>query len=119
MTLAHAGVARNTKNAMADRMKYDKLVRDKIPEIIESKGGRAIFHVANDAEYWQKLKEKLGEEVGEFCESESEEEIADIFEVIEAICEYKKFDVEEIKKTQKHKKSARGAFNKRIILEES
>lgn len=100
-------------------MKYNKLVRDNIPEIIENKGGKAVTHIATDAEYWEKLKEKLTEEVQEFSEAESVEELADILEVIDAIIAYKKFALEDIKKTKSEKAHRRGTFEKRIILEES
>jgi len=100
-------------------MKYNKLVRDKIPEIIKSKGGVAITHIAGDAEYWQKLKEKLQEEVNEFIEAENIEEMADILEVIDAIFNYKKFDEEDLKRVKEKKADERGKFDDKIILEES
>ncbi len=100
-------------------MKYDKLVRDKIPEIIKSKGGVAITHIANDAEYWQKLKEKLQEEVSEFIEAQNIEEMADILEVIDAIFICKNFNEQELKKVKENKARERGRFDNKIILEES
>jgi len=100
-------------------MKYNKLVRDKIPKIIKQKGGTAIIHIAKRKEYWEKLKEKLGEEIKEFNVKPCIEELVDVLEVVDAIIEFKKFSKTELKKVKKDKKRERGWFKKRIILEES
>ena len=100
-------------------MKYDKLVRDNVPEHIKRKGEKAMMHIAGDKEYWQKLKEKLSEEIKEFYDSESIEEMADILEVIDAICEFKKFDGHELTAVKTKKAKEKGGFKKRIILDES
>ncbi len=100
-------------------MKYNKLVRDKIPEYIRKKGGTPITHIANEAEYWEKLKEKLLEEIKEFEKDESAEEFGDILEVLDAIAEYKKFNRNEIEKIKEKKTTKKGRFKNRIILDES
>ncbi len=100
-------------------MKYNKLVRDKIPEYIRSRGGVPVTHVANGAEYWEKLKEKLLEEIGEFQKDEIVEEFADILEVIDAVAEFKGFNAEEVKRVKEEKAEKRGRFNDKIILDES
>lgn len=100
-------------------MKYNKLVRDKIPEYIKSKGTIPLTHVAGEQEYWEKLKEKFLEEFEEFKKDESIGEMADILEVLEAIAEYKKFDRKEVKKVKERKAAERGKFRERIILDES
>src|SRR3989344_7180353 len=101
------------------KSKYNKLVRDKIPKIIRQKGGKAIIHIANRKQYWEKLKEKLREEVEEFNIRPSMEDLADILEVVEAIIEFKRFSKAKLKKVKKDKKREKGGFKKRIILEES
>jgi predicted house-cleaning noncanonical NTP pyrophosphatase (MazG superfamily) len=99
--------------------KHNKLVRDKIPEHISNKGGNPIYHIADEKEYWEKLKEKLLEEVDEFRSDESAEEFADLLEVIDAIAEYKDFDRKEIEKIRDVKAEERGRFKNRVILDES
>ena len=100
-------------------MKYNKLVRDNIPDYIRKKGGAPKVHIAGEKEYWEKLKEKLIEEAGEFKDTESKEEFADLLEVIDAIVEYKEFDQQDIVKIREEKAKERGKFKKRIILDES
>lgn len=105
------------------RIKYNKLVRDKIPEIIKRKGGRPKFHIANDEDYLEKLFEKFGEEVNEFLKAKNEEELADVCEVMDAIfdalADYYRIDKKKAKDLQIKKAKERGRFKKRIILEEA
>jgi predicted house-cleaning noncanonical NTP pyrophosphatase (MazG superfamily) len=100
-------------------MKYNKLVRDKIPEYIKSRGGKPVTHIAGNEEYWRKLREKLQEEVNEFLEAESPQEIADIYEVLDAMCDWKQFDRNQVQDIKKTKLEERGGFQNRIILDES
>ncbi len=100
-------------------MQYNKLVRDKIPEIIKQKGLNPKTHIADETEYWFKLKDKLKEEVNEFLEDSNEEELADILEVINAICKFKDINMESLEILRIKKTEERGSFNNKVILEES
>ena len=94
-------------------MKYNKLVRDKIPKIINNDGKKAVTHKADKKEYYRKLKE----EVDEFFISDEEEELADILEVIYEICDFKKIDRKKLEKIRLNKKESKGGFNSRVILD--
>ncbi len=102
---------------MSDAMKYDKLVRDNIPDMMEAQGKKAITHVADDQEYERRLREKLKEEATEFYVSGREEELADILEVFYAILKFKGTTIEKVEHARKKKAEERGTFSKRLILD--
>ena len=95
---------------------YDKLVRDRIPEIIESSGKRAVTRVAQDAEYLGYLRRKLLEEVDEYMAGGNVEELADIFEVISALGHQAGVPLSRLLEIADDKRQARGGFDGRILL---
>lgn len=94
---------------------YNKLVRDKIPEILDQKGVSYEKRIANDEEYRIELIKKLGEEAQEFIESGgSIEELADVLEVIESLKTLPEY--EDVEQIRLEKQAQRGGFGGRIIL---
>ncbi|MEK7086344.1 MAG: nucleoside triphosphate pyrophosphohydrolase [Patescibacteria group bacterium] len=93
---------------------YNKLVRNKIPEMLNAKGVSYEKRIASPEEYKRELIKKLTEEVAEFSEAGDPEELADVLEVIESLRdlpEYKDVETLRLKKREE-----RGGFNDRIIL---
>lgn len=99
-------------------MKFNKLVRDRIPEIIEKDGKKAVTRILDDEEYKIYLEKKLDEEVAEFHESKSIEEIADILEVVFALGRAYGYYTEAIYAKRLKKGIERGFFAEKILLEE-
>lgn len=96
----------------------EKLVRDKIPEIIESTGASCNYRIAKDAEeYLDFLLAKAAEELNEFIENPSSEEAADVMTVLLAIMKLKNKDItmNTIKEAYESKAISRGEFDKQII----
>ena len=96
---------------------YNKLVRDRIPEIIEDSGKTAFSHILNDDEYILELDRKLNEECAEYQADKSIEELADMLEVMYAIVDARGYSVSELEKIRKEKAEKRGGFKNRIFLE--
>ena len=97
-------------------MLYYKLVRDKIPEIIEASGKHAYISILSDEDYESFLERKLNEEVKEYQESKELEELADILEVIISLAKIKGFDFQDLVDLQTQKASEKGGFSKKILL---
>ena len=98
-----------------------KLVRDKIPAIIKAQGRIPnIETIKNDEEYYKFLTDKLYEEIEELLLASSREEkieeMADVFEVLDAICEFNKIDKSSVLSCKNRKFDERGSFKDRIIL---
>ncbi|KAA0206126.1 hypothetical protein EDM68_03185 [Candidatus Uhrbacteria bacterium] len=98
--------------------RYGKLVRDRIPKIIEAEGGTAVTHVADAGEYAEKLSLKLMEESEEFAMNPSMEELADVLEVVEALIEHHGYHRASLVALMREKRERRGGFEGRIILDE-
>ncbi len=100
------------------KIQYYKLVRDRIPEIIEKQGKTCITEILTEAEYLRLADEKLNEELAEYQESKSMEELADLLEVIEAVAAARGCGWEELLAVRDEKRQKRGGFQDRILLKE-
>lgn len=98
--------------------KYNKLVRDNIPLIIEKSGKKAIVKRLTDEDYIDALNLKLGEELVEYLESGEIEELADMLEVIYGILDYKGISISQFENVRKDKLKKRGSFKERLMLVE-
>ncbi len=98
---------------------YNKLVRDKITNIIEAEGRIVKYRILDNNEYKQELNKKLQEEVKEYLEDNNIEELADIVEVIYGILNSMNVSIQEFEEVRINKQERRGAFEKKIYLEET
>lgn len=101
------------------RKTYNKLVRDKIPEIIESEGQTCQTHILSDIEYIKALESKLDEEVAEYHSDKNLEGLADITEVIHALCTAHGYSIHDLESIRLKKANNKGTFSKKIYLETS
>ena len=97
---------------------YHKLVRDRIPEIIEATGKTCKTQILSQEEYLQLLDEKLTEELAEYQESKSLEELADLLEVMQAVVTARGYTWQDLESVRREKCENRGGFRERILLKE-
>jgi predicted house-cleaning noncanonical NTP pyrophosphatase (MazG superfamily) len=98
------------------KITYNKLTRDNIPHLIEESGRKQTSRIMNEKEYEEALINKIVAEIDEYRISKNEEEIADIYEVLDCLIELKKYEPMHIDYLQLIKREARGSFKKRILL---
>jgi predicted house-cleaning noncanonical NTP pyrophosphatase (MazG superfamily) len=97
-------------------IEYDKIVRDRIPEIIEKSGAKYDIEILTDEKALLYLEKKLQEELDEYYKNKNVDELADIMEVIEAIAERKGYAFGRLLSLKEEKRKARGGFEKNILL---
>lgn len=97
---------------------YHKLVRDRIPEIIEASGKSCVTEILSDADYLELLDAKLDEELAEYHKDQNIEELADLLEVIYAAAKARGYTLEQLEVVRAEKARKRGAFEKKILLKE-
>lgn len=95
---------------------YNKLVRDKIPEIIEADGKTCEIEILSDEEYLKAVDAKLDEELAEYHKDQNIEELADLLEVLYACAEARGSSKEELENMRIMKAEQRGSFRKKIFL---
>lgn len=97
-------------------IEYNKLIRDKIPEIITSSGKQCLVETMNEPEYIEALDAKLNEELAEYQADKSIEELADLLEVMYAVVKARGYSIDELESIRKEKAEKRGGFEKRLRL---
>ena len=97
-------------------MEFHKLVRDKIPEMIEAQGEKALYKILDSAAFTHALEKKLDEEVAEYHANKEPEELADILEVVFALAEANGCTRDELLALYRTKNEKRGGFARRIFL---
>lgn len=95
---------------------YNKLVRDRIPEIIESSGAKCTTEILSDKKYLEMLDMKLDEELAEYRKDQTIEELADLLEIIYAVVIARGYTLDELEAIRLAKASERGGFDKKILL---
>lgn len=96
--------------------KYNKLVRDRIPEIISANGQECTTETLSDSDYIRLLDVKLDEELAEYHEDPCIEELADLLEVLYAAAAARGYSASELEHVRKKKTEERGGFDKKILL---
>lgn len=102
---------------------FNKLVRDNIPNIIESNGEKATTRILGDEEYRVELYKKLLEESQEVINSQDTadtlEELADVLEILKSIAELENRNLDDVIEIANQKRLKRGGFSKKIFLEKT
>jgi predicted house-cleaning noncanonical NTP pyrophosphatase (MazG superfamily) len=100
-------------------VKYGKAIRDSIPEIIRESGANCTVEILPNDAFLLEMEKKLGEEVDEYLQSKSPEELADLLEVIHRIIELRGITMEELEIMRLDKSEKRGGFTKNLYLVET
>lgn len=100
------------------KIEYYKLVRDRIPEIIEASGKTCVTEILPDKEYLKMVDDKLDEELAEYHKDQNIEELADLLEVIYAAVIARGYSLDELERVRAEKAIKRGGFSKKILLKE-
>lgn len=98
------------------RIEYDKLVRDRIPEMIVSEGRKPDWNAVDSETALRYLEKKLGEECAEYCESREADELADVVEVVRGILHHRGMTWDELERIRVDKYEKRGGFEGGILL---
>ncbi|MBM7095154.1 nucleoside triphosphate pyrophosphohydrolase [Bacillus sp. H-16] len=101
---------------------YNKLVRDRIPEVIEQSGKKAVWETLTDKQYLSCAKEKMKEELEEYLAAENDEEaveeLADLLELIYCLAKQHNSTVDQLEVVRREKAEKRGSFKEKVFLRE-
>ena len=99
-------------------IRYNKLVRDRIPEIIKTTGKTCVIDILSDADYLKMVDAKLDEELAEYHNDQNIEELADLIEIIYAAARARGYSLEQLEAVRAEKAAKRDSFEKKLLLKE-